>query len=72
MNVDWSSLPVPEDDGASNHLLNTNVPQIPLQSTEGHMVTISSLPGKTVVYVYPRTGKPGESNPEGWDAIPGK
>ena len=30
-----------------------------------------SLPGRTVVYVYPRTGRPGQALPTGWDAIPG-
>ena len=29
------------------------------------------LAGRTVVYIYPRTGRPGVALPEGWDAIPG-
>jgi peroxiredoxin len=29
------------------------------------------LPGRTVVYAYPRTGVPGQEMPDGWDAIPG-
>ncbi len=32
---------------------------------------LSSLPGLTVLYVYPMTGTPGVAPPEGWDAIPG-
>ncbi|HEY2635848.1 MAG TPA: peroxiredoxin, partial [Solirubrobacteraceae bacterium] len=28
-------------------------------------------PGRTVVYLYPRTGRPDEELPAGWDAIPG-
>jgi peroxiredoxin len=34
-------------------------------------VDLSSLPGRTVVYCYPRTGKPGQDLPRGWDEIPG-
>ena len=34
-------------------------------------VDLSSLPGRVVVYAYPRTGIPGVENPAGWDLIPG-
>jgi len=34
-------------------------------------VDLSSLPGRTVVYCYPRTGRPDEDLPGGWDEIPG-
>jgi peroxiredoxin len=34
-------------------------------------VDLASLSGRTVVFAYPRTGRPGEANPEGWDLIPG-
>ena len=47
------------------------LPPIPLPSTDDKEITLSTLPGKTVVYLYPRTGKPGEENPPGWDDIPG-
>jgi len=71
MNVDWSSLPVPEDDGEADHLLNSFVPPTALRATDGKLINLSTLPGKTLVYIYPRTGEPGKSNPEGWDMIPG-
>jgi peroxiredoxin len=71
MNVDWSSLPVPEDDGAADHLISSTVPSVSLPSTDNQLITLSSLTGKTVIYIYPRTGQPGQSNPDGWDAIPG-
>ena len=71
MKVDWSSLPVPQDDGEADHLLNSNIPPVSLPSTDGKSVTLSTLPGNTVLYIYPRTGQPGKSNPEGWDMIPG-
>ena len=32
---------------------------------------LSALPGRAVVYAYPRTGPADGANPEGWDSIPG-
>src|SRR4030095_11592303 len=34
-------------------------------------VNRSTLKGRTVVYIYPRTGVPGVDPPDGWDQIPG-
>jgi peroxiredoxin len=68
---DWSALPAPEDDGAARHLLGMTVPPIPLPATDGSTIDLSALPGLTVVYAYPRTGRPGQPNPDGWEAIPG-
>jgi peroxiredoxin len=68
---DWSTLPAPEDDGAARHLPGLRAPSIALAATDGTSVDLSSLPGRVVVYAYPRTGVPGEPNPDGWDAIPG-
>ena len=68
---DWSTLPVPVDDGAARHLPGLHLPAIPLPATSGPAVDLSVLPGRTVVYAYPLTGRPGEPNPPGWDAIPG-
>jgi peroxiredoxin len=64
-------LPVPQDDGAARHLVGTKLPDIPLASTDDAQVNLSKLPGRTIVYVYPRTGRPGQALPTGWDAIPG-
>ena len=64
-------LPAPEDDGAADHLLNAAVPPIALQSTEGDTVRLADLPGRTVVFCYPRTGRPDEELPPGWNSIPG-
>lgn len=66
-----SGLPVPEDDGAADHLLGENMPSIDLSSTDGTLLDISSLRGYCVIYIYPMTGKPGTSLPHGWDEIPG-
>jgi len=68
---DWSGIPAPHDDGATRHLLGITLPSIPLQATNGTMVSLAALPGRTVVYAYPRTGQPGVENPAGWDMIPG-
>ena len=64
-------LPVPTDDGAADHLPGIQIPSVPLSSTAGETVDLSALPGRTVVYCYPMTGRPGSDLPSGWDEIPG-
>lgn len=64
-------LPVPQDEGAAAHVAGMAVPDIALPATDGSTVNLSKLGGRAVVYIYPRTGRPGEAMPEGWDAIPG-
>lgn len=64
-------LPVPLDDGACDHLPGLALPSVPLSTTSGDTVDLSLLPGRTVVYVYPRTGRPDQAVPTGWDEIPG-
>jgi peroxiredoxin len=64
-------LPVPQDDGACDHLTGMALPQIALYSTRGRTVDLSSLKGTSVVYIYPRTGRPDQELPTGWNAIPG-
>jgi peroxiredoxin len=64
-------LSVPVDDGAARHLAGMKLPDIALQATDGTRVSLAWLPGRAVVYVYPRTGRPGQELPTGWDAIPG-
>jgi peroxiredoxin len=66
-----SDLPVPEDDGACVHLKSMRVPSVKLRATGGSLVDISKLPGRTIVYCYPRTGRPDQEIPKGWNAIPG-
>jgi peroxiredoxin len=66
-----TELPVPQDDGATRHLAGMRLPAVPLAATDGSSVDLSAMPGRTVVYVYPRTGRPGQAMPDGWDAIPG-
>jgi len=64
-------LPVPQDDGACDHLEGMTLPPIGLPSTRGRVVDLSRLAGTTVVYVYPRTGRPDQEVPTGWNDIPG-
>ena len=64
-------LPVPIDDGACDHLMGVNLPDLDLPSTSGSLVNLRRLPGRSVVFCYPRTGRPGEDPPAGWDQIPG-
>jgi len=68
---DWSTIPAPTDDGAAGHLLGIPIASVPLPATDGTTVDLSKLSGRTVVYIYPRTGRPGIPNPDGWDLIPG-
>ncbi|HEY9397360.1 MAG TPA: peroxiredoxin [Burkholderiales bacterium] len=68
---DWSKIPAPQDDGATNHLPGTKLPVVPLAATDGSMIDLAALRGRTVVYAYPRTGAPGAPSPDGWDLIPG-
>lgn len=65
------NLPVPQDDGATRHLAGMKMPDIALPATDGTKVSLAWLPGRAVVYIYPRTGRPGQDLPTGWDAIPG-
>jgi len=64
-------LPVPTDDGAADHLQGMRLPPVVLASTAGETVDLSALPGRTVIYCYPMTGRPGGDLPRGWDEIPG-
>lgn len=65
------NLPKPKDDGASDHLPGMAVPSFPLPSTSGRSVEISSLPGRTILFCYPMTGRPDRELPENWNDIPG-
>ena len=66
-----ADLPAPQDDGAARHLTGMTLPSLVLKATDGSQVDLSKLPGRTVIYIYPRTGVPGQPLPEGWNEIPG-
>ena len=50
-----ADLPVPEDDGGAAHLTGLPLPDLELDSSQG-TVNVRDL---DVIYVYPRTGRPG-------------
>jgi peroxiredoxin len=66
-----ADLPVPQDDGRAKHLPGARLPDVTLPATDGSRVNLSKLKGRTVLYIYPRTGVPGVDAPPGWDDIPG-
>lgn len=66
------NLPVPQDDGAADHLPGLKAPHLELTSTTGEMVGIHAFgTGRTVIYIYPLMGRPESDLPQGWNSIPG-
>jgi peroxiredoxin len=68
-----ADLPVPEDDGACDHLPGMEIPSLRLASTDGGETDLgeATAEGTSVLFIYSRTGKPGQPLPPGWDLIPG-
>ena len=68
-----NDLPIPIDDGGSDHLPSLHIPSVILRSTDGSDIRLDdfSRNEKVVVYCYPMTGRPGIPLPDGWDALPG-
>jgi peroxiredoxin len=66
-------LPVPEDDGACDGIEGRRLADIELPATSGGDLRLRDLGagGTAVLFIYPRTGKPSEPLPPGWDLIPG-
>ena len=72
LEVNWSKIPAPEDDGAAAHLVGLAIPPVSLRATNDTAVTLSELKGRVVVFGYPRTGEPGKiALVDDWDMIPG-
>ncbi len=70
-NILPADIPAPQDDGGARHLPGRRLPALALAATDGSQVDLSKLAGRTLVYIYPRTGVPGQALPDGWDQIPG-
>lgn len=64
-------LPIPEDDGACDHLIGMRLPNLSLLTTNDATVNFSTISESTVIYIYPMTGRPDTELPDGWDQIPG-
>jgi peroxiredoxin len=72
LEVDWTKIPAPQDDGAAAHLVGMPVPPVGLLATNDTSVVLSELKGRVVVFGYPRTGEPGKiALVDDWDMIPG-
>ena len=66
-----ADLPIPQDDGLTDHLKGMKLPKVILEATDGRMIELSAIKGKLVIYCYPMTGRPNVALPDGWDQIPG-
>jgi len=65
-------LPIPEDDGACNHLTNFTIPSISLPNQDGNLLRLNRFDTfRIVLYCYPMTGRPDRPLPPNWDSIPG-
>ena len=62
-----ANLPVPLDDGAADHLTGLALPDLELDSSQGRV----SVRDFAVIYIYPRSGRPGVPSLPGWDETPG-
>jgi peroxiredoxin len=62
-----ADLPVPEDDGAADHLVGMELPSLVLESSQGPV----DVRDFDVIYIYPRSGRPGVPPLPGWDETPG-
>lgn len=65
------NLPIPQDDGACDHLEGIRLPTLALLSTHNRKIDLSKETGITVVYFYPMTGSPDSPPMVGWNEIPG-
>ena len=62
-----AGLPVPEDDGGADHLVGLELPSLVLKSSLGEV----NVRDFDVIYIYPRSGRPGVPLLPGWDETPG-
>ncbi|NUS17902.1 MAG: redoxin family protein [Streptomyces sp.] len=59
-------------DAPARRLPGRRMPGLVLPATTGGTVALDALgPGRTVLYLYPLTGRPDVDLPAGWDTIPG-
>ncbi|MBV7555145.1 peroxiredoxin [Pseudomonas sp. PDM28] len=63
-----NNLPV---DHSANVLIGRRLPAISLPCTTGMDIDLTNLSGWCVIFIYPRTGNPNETAPEGLSEIPG-
>jgi peroxiredoxin len=66
-----ADLPIPQDDGATDHLKGMKLPNVTLRATNGQTFDLGNIKQRLVIYCYPMTGQPNIALPDGWDQIPG-
>lgn len=67
-----AGLPVPADDGAADHLPGVAVPPLELPATAGPAVRLAEIGSpRAILYLYPKTARPGTAMPDDWELIPG-
>ena len=54
-----------------HRLVGAALPALTLPATDGTRVDLSALPGRTILYIYPRTSPPDGTSIPGWSEIPG-
>jgi peroxiredoxin len=59
------------ENGGFHLVPGTLLPRVTLPATDGSDVCLATLPGRSVIAVYPWTGRPGQPNPPNWDHIEG-
>jgi len=70
-NVPPADPNVSADEGPAHPLTGMRLPSVALPATDGAVIDLTRLGGRTVVYIYPRTARPDVPSPAGWDSIPG-
>jgi len=66
-----TGLPIPQDDGSTDHLKGLRLPNVSLKATDGTTINFGDIFSRLVIYCYPMTGQPNVALPDGWDQIPG-
>lgn len=64
-------LPIPQDDGACDHLIGMPFPSVKLRTTQDRIIDFGRYKKPCVIFFYPRTGEPDKPTPDTWDMIPG-
>ena len=69
---DYQKILIQEDDGASEHLINSKIPNISLPNQEGNPLQLNRMDTfSMVLYFFPMTGRPDRPLPDNWNSIAG-
>ena len=68
----YKNMPKPEQDGACDHLINAEIPDISLPTQNGNYLKLHRVDTfRLIIYCYPMTGRPDRPLPNNWHNIPG-